>query len=103
MLEEIWSLAKARLFVLYKPSLLEKVDCEARRMRLLKCILAIWINKKSTYAYLLVQARINLHRCFFVASQLNNPRLLGGVLLYFFVGVSSAAYTEVRTIRAADE
>ena len=42
-------------------------------------------------------------RCFFVALQLNNPRLLGGGLLSFFVGVSSAAYTEVRTIRSADE
>ena len=41
---------------------------------------------------------------FFVALQLNNPRLLGGVhYCTFFVGVSPVAYTEVRTIRASGE
>ena len=41
-----------------------------------------------------MQARTNLRRCFFVALQLNNPRLLGVVLLYFIVGVSPAACTK---------
>jgi hypothetical protein len=58
---------------------------------------------KSTYVSFLVQAQRNLHGCFYVAMRLKNPRLLGVILLYFGAGVSSAAYTEVRTIRAADE
>ena len=51
----------------------------------------------------LVQAQRNLRQVFFVASQLNNPRLLGGGLLSFYVGVSPVAYSEVRTIRAPGE
>ena len=38
-------------------------------------------------------------RCFAT----KNPRASGEVLLYFLAGVSSVAYTEVRTIRAPDE
>ena len=49
----------------------------------------------------LVQAQRNLRGYFYVAMRLKIQRCgLFGVLLYFFVGVSFAAYTEVRTIRA---
>jgi hypothetical protein len=61
------------------------------------------LDQKNTQVSLLVQARINLQGRFFVAAQLNDPRLLGMILLYFLIGVSPAAYTEVRTIRAPGE
>ena len=46
-----------------------------------------------------MQARINLRRCFFVASQLNNPKLLGVVLLYFLIGVSPFACFKAVVLR----
>ena len=74
----ICSLAKARLFDLYKPSLLEKVAAQLTDEVVYNASKQFGLIK-STYAYLLVQARINLRRCFFVAMQLNNPRLPVGV------------------------
>ena len=57
------------------------------------------LDQKNTQVSLLVQARINLQGRFFVAAQLNDPRLLGMILLYFLIGVSPFACFKAVVLR----
>ena len=63
MLEEIWSLAKARLFVFMSLLQREKVDFAKQKTDEVSVISNLGFNK-STCAYFLVQARKNFTGAF---------------------------------------
>ena len=60
------------------------------------------ISKKTPYIFPSASTEKSMRR-FLRCFATKNPRASGKALLYLGVGVSSVAYTEVRTIRATDE